>query len=380
MNDKEKFLIRWRKIEQFFKHRIMRFLEDRIGRPVMQPDDVDWKSIERILIIRPQDQMGDFLLATPAIRALRNRFPEARIGIVVKDYFADTMINSEFVNDVLIFCRSGRDWTLKKLRTLWKKLRNRWDLAVVLSSESHSLTADVLVHLSGAKYGLGSERDIFGGCTRNFMYNLLAPDSKTGLHQTERNLDIVRHIGAGTDDLSEAVHVSEEEKQTLRQRYSEIYEQNGPVIGLHIGANKPENRWPIENFVELTARLKANGMDNLAVYWGPQEQDLADTFFSRADFDVQRIPPSSLRNQIIHFSLCDVAVCNDTGVMHLCASVGTPLAAIFGPTDPRYWKPIGDSFVAIRNPDHQVLNVSVDDVYNTILELLWRKEDKATDR
>jgi ADP-heptose:LPS heptosyltransferase len=366
-------LIRWRKIEQFFKHKLMRFLENRIGRPVMQPEEVDWNFMERILVIRPQDQMGDFLLSSPAIRALRNRFPESRIGIVVKDYFADTMTHSEFVDEILIFCRSGRDWTIKKFWMLWKQLYRKWDFAVVLSSESHSLTADVLALLSGAKVILGSERAIFGGCTRNFMYNLLAPDSPPGLHQSERNLDIVRYIKADTDDLSEIVHVAEEEKNALRDAYPDIYKVDSPVIGLHIGANKPENRWPVRNFVELAGRLKENGLEHLAIYWGPGENDLADAFFSQVGFEITRIPPSSLRNQIIHFSLCDVAVCNDTGVMHLCASVGTPLAAIFGPTDPRYWKPVGDRFTAIRSDDHRTKNVSIEEVFNTILKLLKEK-------
>jgi len=363
-------LIRWRKIEQFFKHKIMRFLENRIGRSVTQPEEVEWNSIERILIIRPQDQMGDFLLSTPAIRALKNRFPESRMGIVVKDYFADTMIHSECVDNILIFCRNGKDWTLKKIWTLWRQLYKKWDFAVVLSSESHSLTADIIALLSGAKIILGSERDIFGGCTRNFMYDLLAPDSPKDRHQSDRNLDIVQYIGVDTNNLSEIINVAGEEKSALQKIYPDIYKKDSPVIGLHIGANKPENRWPIEKFVELAKRLKENGLDNLAVYWGPQENNLADSFFSQLDFKLTRIPPSSLRNQIIHFSLCDVAVCNDTGVMHLCASVGTPLAAIFGPTDPRYWKPVGDQFVAIRNSNHQTTSISIDDVYSTVMKLL----------
>jgi len=89
---------------------------------------------------------------------------------------------------------------------------------VVLNTVSHSFTNDLLANFSGARYILGSEQLIFPGCTRNFFYNLTAPYSPVEKHQSERNLDIVRHIGVETDDLSEVMHLFNMERQAAQKK------------------------------------------------------------------------------------------------------------------------------------------------------------------
>jgi len=362
----------WNRIEQFFKHRCMRLAEDHFGRRVLTPREVDWKRVHRVLIIRQQDQLGDFLLSTPAIRAVRDRFPSAHIGIVVKDYFAGAMQNSPFVDDLLVFCKKGRDWTAGKFLSLWEKLYGKWDFAVVLSSESHSLTSDMLALLSGARWILGSARSPYGGCRRNFMYNLLAPDSPPSAHQSARNLDIVRTIGAESNNLHETVHITAGEKEEISRRFPELYGGPRPIVGFHIGANKMENRWPAARFAALRETLHQSGLDHLVVFWGPAEKDLGSEFLRLLRSPVHAVEPENLREQAVHFSLCDAVVCNDTGVMHLCASVGTPLVAVFGPTDPEFWKPPGDSFIALRSRDRKMEGVSVGEVKRALFQILGK--------
>lgn len=362
----------WNRIEQFFKHRCMRFAEDHFGRRVLNPRDVDWSRVRRVLIIRQQDQLGDFLLSTPAIRAVRNRFPAAHIGIVVKDYFAGTMLNSPFVDERLVFCRKGRDWTAGKFLSLWKRLYKKWDFAIVLSSESHSLTSDLLALLSGARWILGSARSPYGGCRRNFMYNLLAPDSAPSSHQSARNLDIVRIIGAGSDGLHESIHVTAGEKDAILLRFPELYGGTRQVVGFHIGANKKENRWPLARFAELREMLHRAGLKGPVVFWGPAEKNLGLEFLRLVKRPVHAVEPVDLREQAVHFALCDAVVCNDTGVMHLCASVGTPLVAVFGPTDPEFWKPAGGSFIALRSRDRKTESVSAVEVRKALFQILGK--------
>lgn len=361
-------MIRWRKIEQAFKHRLLRLVEIKLGRPEVNPGDVDWNRISRILIIRQQDQMGDFLLSTPAIHAVRIRFPDCHIGIVIKDYFADTMRYSPDVDEALIFFRSGKDWTWSRIKSFWKQLRRRWDMAIILSSESHSLTSDVLAWLSGAPWILGSDALPFEGCTRNFLYNLCVPDPPEYWHQARRNLELVRYIGADWDSLSETITVTESERQTVSEAYPTLYQNRKiPAIGFHIGANKSENRWPIPNFVALGQRLRDAGLGEIVILWGPAEGDLAEEFFNGASWHANGIAPSTLRDHIIHFSLCDLVVCNDTGVMHLCAALGTPLVAVFGPTDPNLWKPVGEQFIALRSESHRTVDVGLEEVYQAVV-------------
>jgi len=241
----------------------------------------------------------------------------------------------------------------------------------VLSSESHSLTSDLLATLSGARYILGSEQRPFPGCTSNFFYNLISPDSKPNRHQSQRNVDIVRYIGADISDLSETIHITDDEKKEIQSEYGHIYKKGaGPVIGLHVGANKVENRWPIPRFCELAEYLRKKYRCHIVVFWGPKEEALGRQFLKQVKVSSDPVEPSTLRRQAIHFSLCDLVICNDTGIMHLCAAVGTRLVAIFGPTDPEYWKPTGKKFMAVRSKDANMENVKIQMVMKAVSKQL----------
>jgi ADP-heptose:LPS heptosyltransferase len=348
----------------------LKYLEKCFAKDLLTPDQVDYHKIRRLLVIRSHDQLGDFLLSTPALRALRSRFPNAEIGILTRDYCADAAIHNPYIDHILIHYETGYQWTWKRIRTLWKQLYKKWDMAVVLSSESHSLTSDIWATLSGAKYILGSERFIFPGCSRNFFYNLIAPDGGTGKHQTERNMEIVQFVGANTRNFKEIVKVTESERTDIRKTFQEVYKTDSRlVLGLHIGANKQENRWPVVRFCELAGHLYKKYNARIVVFWGPKEYDLSELFFGQITFNSFRFKPSTLRKQAVHFSLCDIVVCNDTGIMHLCAAVGTPLVAIFGPTDPTTWKPIGKNFIAVRGKNNITKNVSISEVLQEINNL-----------
>jgi ADP-heptose:LPS heptosyltransferase len=360
----------WNRIEQWGKHNLLRYTEKVMGKIPVSPESVPFDRIRRILVIRSHDQLGDFLLSTPALEALRARFPEAHIGILVRSYCRDTVKNNPCVDSILVHYENGRQWTWPRVRTLAAGLIKKWDMAVVLSSESHSLTSDLWAYLSGAKYIAGSERFVFNGCSRNFLYNLTAPDGGPEKHQSARNLEIVEQFGAGTNDLREKVYVTPEEKSSLRLRFPDLYDGR-PVIGLHIGANKTENRWPVSKFCELSRKLTEQTGARIAVFWGPREHSLAEAFLRDAEVPLAPVEPSSLRNQAIHFSLCHLAVCNDTGIMHLCAAVGTPLVSIFGPTDPAVWKPVGDHVAAVRSDDGKTPSVSLESVLREALRL-WK--------
>jgi ADP-heptose:LPS heptosyltransferase len=345
----------------------MRYMERLFAKDTLMPSEIQKGKIKRILVVRPHDQLGDFLLSTPALRALRNHFPEARIGIVVRSYSADAMQNHPCVDEIIIFYENMLQWTFKRTVLLARQLIHNWDLAVVLSSESHSLTSDLLATVSGARYILGSAQRPFPGCSRNFLYNLIAPDLNSNGHQSERNVHIVRYIGAETSNLSEMIYITDQEKKKIQSEYNHIYHENRfPVIGLHVGANKKENRWPIHCFCELAERLHEKYRFQIVAFWGPKEEDLGRRFLRQVRFKPGWIEPSSLRRQAVHFSLCDLVVCNDTGIMHLCAAVGTPLVAVFGPTDPKYWKPIGNQFIAVRSKDKNTESVKVQMVQDAI--------------
>jgi heptosyltransferase-2 len=342
-----------------------------IHRSVLTPEEADFSAVRSVLVIRQHDMLGDFLLATPVFRALRNRFPAARIGVLVRDYFADTVAGNPFVDEVLVLQKGNHRWNPRQMMTLFKQLHNRWDLTVVLNTVSHSLSSDLLAELSGGRLLLGSAHRVFPGASRNFFYNLLAPYSTTTVHQTERNLDIVRYIGAQTGDLTACMYVQDAERrdalETLRQRGLRGEKLR---IAIHIGAGKVANRWPVARFAQLAQLLHDRLGAQIVLFWGPNETNLTHEFCRLITFIPTKVDPAGLRHLAACFAHCSLLVCNDTGVMHVCAAVGVPLVAVFGPTPPDEWKPIGDSYVAVRSSSCTVDGVEVDSVYAQVTLLL----------
>lgn len=364
----------WNRFEQYFKKKYLRWLEKIFRKELLLPHQIDRKNIKRILVIRQHDMLGDFLLATPVLRALRQHFPQAHLGVLVRQYFADVVQPHPYVDEVLIFQEHGTNWTMQRVRVFWRQLRSQWDLAVVLNTVSHSFTSDLLAYFSGACYILGSEQRVFAGCTRNFFYNLIAPCAEREKHQSERNLDIVRYIGVGTDDLSEVMCVLDVEKEAARARLAKAgLRYNRPIIGMHVGAGKLMNRWSVYRFAEVAQRLHERYDAQIALFWGPQETGLSQQFCQTAAFEPVKIAPTRLRELAAYFTQCDVVICNDTGVMHICAAVGVPLAAVFGPTDPKEWKPIGEKFIAVRSKSQKIEDVSATQVLMALQSLMGAK-------
>jgi len=347
----------------------MSFLEKLVGRTVITPQQINWGKIKKILVVRQHDQLGDFLLSAPALHALRNRFPQAEIGLIMRGKFAEIAPALPMVQQLLVW-KPKDGWTWKGFKTFWKSLRQRWDLTVVLNTVSHSSTSDLLAFFSRAPYILGPEHKIFPGCSRNFLYNLLAPWEWQAKHQTEHYLDTVRWIGADTEQKNNFLVLPVEEKILAHNYLKQLgWDPQLATIGIHIGARKLSNRWAIEKFVAVANQLKSEGYQIL-LFWGPDEVDLKNKFLEHISFQPILCEPMPLIKLSALFTYCRVLIVNDTGVMHLSAALGVPFVAIFGETDPAIWKPQGERFRAVRGSNNQLENVSVEDVCMELSELI----------
>jgi len=365
----------WNRFEQTFKHQHLRWLEKWLGLPPLRMEQFDPVSVRNILVVRQHDQLGDFLLSTPVFAALRSRFPDCPLTLIARENTAQLMRHDPHVDRVIPIAGNGRDWTLDALTALLAAARNRFDLAIVLNTVSHSLTSDLIARLCCRRYIVGPEHLLFGGTRRNFFYNLTAPQPDADRHQSERNLDIVRLIGVTGGDPHERIFITDEELAAAQRQWTAWgREQSRPLVIVHPGAGKLENRWPVASFAALANRLQETLPLQLAVSWGPAEEALGRELLASLQAPALIAVDKDLRRLAALYSQAGLFICNDTGVMHLAASVSTPLVAVFGPTDPALWKPWGADFCAVRAEDHRCASVAVDSMYETCLKLLYNKK------
>jgi ADP-heptose:LPS heptosyltransferase len=364
----------WTRIEQYFKHKQLRALEGILGLPEISPRDVDWNRIKRILVVRQHDQLGDFLLSTPVFGAIKKHAPTVEITLVARSYTASLARHHRYIDDIMVVYEQGRYWTGASLSRFIKQLGRGYDLVVVLNTVSHSLTSDLVARFSRARYILGSSHRLFSGTSRNFFYNLNAPFlSEPGRHQSERNLDIIRYLGIECDSSREAIFLTEDEKQWAKNQLSALgIDNKKKVVVVHPGAGKIGNRWPVDRFARVASRLADECGAQVIVISGANENELTSQFLQLMPSQAFGWNSAYLRQVAAMISQTDLLLCNDTGIMHVCAAVGTPFVAVFGPTDPLEWKPVGEEFIAIRGKDLTCLSVAENAVFEAAMSLLHK--------
>ena len=364
----------WTAIEQFFKRKTMRLLEFLFKRKTLNPAVVNRDSIRKILVIRQHDQLGDFLLSTPVLRALRENFPDATISLLIRSYQEPVARNNRNIDEILLFHEIGYNWRPKSLWKFIRQLRSGFDLVIVLNTVSHSLTSDLLAWFTNAPYILGSGHLRFPGTMRNFFYNLEAPYFEDGKHQSAKNLEIVSYLNISTKNLREEMTLLPEEQEWARRYLKKLkFTFDKPIIGIHPGAGKIKNRWPVKSFAEAADVFGRKYGAQIAVFYGPNEKLLADALMKEMLTPAKIISDLTLREFAAVVSQIDLFLGNDTGTTHVAAAAGTSLVVVFGPTDPKQWKPWGPEFIAIRGADGRCESVSAKDVVKAGESLLIRQ-------
>lgn len=365
----------WYPIEKRLKTRALQWLARHpLGQRRAPPGAVDPDSVSRILIIRQHDQFGDFLLTTPAIRALRARFPDAHLSLVVRAYLYPVARGNPDVDEVLVFHESGWRWRPRDIGSFVGLMRDPVDLAVVFNTVSHSFSSDLISWLSGAPVVMGPATPTFDHLDHNPFYTINVPVDPGLRHQIQRNLDVVRHVGADTDDLSYGYAMSEEERTGGREVIEGIAVgpsgRRGPVVAVHFGTGDARKRYPVGQLARVCEELSDRLSARILVIPAPGEEELLRALGEAASTSLHSAPPMSLREVAGVIHAADLLVCNDTGVLHLAAAVKTPTLSFHATSDPAWWKPPGARHRAFYAASQRIDEIPPDRVCREIAAML----------
>ena len=355
-----------KKIEKKGKRALARFVALFLRNERITPERLAEMEPESILVIRQHNQMGDMLLAVPAFRGIRNRFPEACITLLAASINTDVMMNNPYIDEVLTYAKErNRSNPINLLRFVRSIRSRRFDLVIVLNTVSFSVTSMLLAAVSGARLRIGSSSGKFGHDLTGSFYHLELPLPDEGelsrMHESEHNLYPLRAIGvepAGLESLLVPTDLEEREGERL---VAASFGKKRPFIVVHPGAGKRENVWPPERFGELVRRLCGGGLGVAAVR-GPVDGEAFDAFLRSCEgvTVVLSSPSVGLLGAVMRRAA--LTLCNDTGIMHIAGAVGANCCAVFGPTDPSRWKPVNGNVVAVSAPDGNIASVAVEDV------------------
>ena len=330
---------------------------------------------KRIIVIRQHHQMGDMLLAVPAMRALKETFPGVEVAVVAAPINRVVLNNHPYVDRVLTY--NNRN-PLSVVGLVKEMRRGHYDLSIVLHTMSFSFTSAMLGLLSGATFRVGSTSQPFGNRLSAAFYHLELPlpDPETlkNLNEAEHNLYPLRAIGVDTDDLSPLLVPTRDQETWAEGFFRENALPGTPSIVVHPGAGKLENIWPPEKFAEVVNMIAERTAFTLFVAEGPRDAEPVARFSSAVQSRCVFVRGRSIGEVAALMRLVSLVICNDTGVMHVSCAAGATTLAVFGPTDPVRWAPVCPNLTVVRaeNGDLQIL--TPDTVFARAMDVL----DKVT--
>jgi heptosyltransferase-2 len=364
-SSREESVARW--IERSGKLALARFIARFLSRRRMTAPEFNRLEVSRLLVIRQHHQMGDMLLAVPALRGLRARFGNARITLLASPVNAACVQGNPFVDEVLVLPRKkglGRVGGL--VRFIAKLRRRRFDVAIVLNTASFSVTSMLLAVASGARFRTGSTSAPFGHDLTSRFYHLELPlpprDELGAMHESEHNLHPLSAIGVQVADLTSVFIPAAADERECERFIAASFGAGGRFIVVHPGAGKPQNVWPGSRYAEAARILgKASGCGVVAT-GGPSDAATLAAFLEACVDRPFVLPCPSVGFLGALMKRSTLTLCNDTGIMHIAGAVGASCVAVFGPTDPARWKPVNETVVAVRGRDGNVDSVSVGEV------------------
>ena len=301
----------------------------------------------RILILK-LGAVGDVIHTLYALRALRRAFPKAAIAWAIEDKSADAILGQPDLGDdnVLVFRRRATKGFWRQLAAYFRfagELR-RFRPDVVIDFQT-LFKSGLLAFLSGAPTRIGFRKWREG----NFLFTNERVARRAGEDHTVRQyLALLRPLGVEPDDSVGAPTgpdpvrvVATAEQRTRIDAFIDGIDDGKPILAINPGASWATKRWPPERYGAV-ARARADDPGaRIVVVWGPGEQTMAKAVGSTAGGRAVLAPETSLRELAHLLSRCALYVGGDTGPMHVAAVMGTPVVALFAPSDPARVGPWG---------------------------------------
>lgn len=359
-----------RELERRLKRTAIRVIGSLSSDCALSFNDIDTDSVRRILLVKQHDQLGDLLLFSPVLPAVRKRFPDAHIVLCTRGYTKDVVLNDPLLDDVLIIHERLSDWRVKDLRCVARCLLPGFDLAIVFNTISHSFTSDIVALLGRGRYRIGPTEPTFPGMKRNPFYNIEVSLPAERMHMSDRHLSIVQPLGVSTDDTRERMYIDsrcDEEAVSLLKSWG--VEQDTVLFAIHPGGARDFTRWSLRKYAELGDRLFMLPKARVVAIVGRGEtwgEEVARRM--KVEPIICRVTKLGVLGAIL--KRVRVYVGNDTGLLHVAASVGTKAVGLYGETDPDIWKPEGSHVIALGSEHKDLNTIEVGKVYSTVVGML----------
>lgn len=304
----------------------------------LAPARLPWQAVRRVLIVRLRS-IGDTVLATPSLHALRRFLPEAEIDILLEEWVAPLLDGFEEVDRILTVERGN----LQSRARVARQLRSRrYDVAFNLHGGT---TATILTRASGARHRIGYKSYRYSA-----LHNHAAPPAaelwgKPATHSVEQQLALLGWTGVPVTDLPPTrLAVTQTASDAISEKLrAEGIEEHAPLALIHPAAAFETKQWAAANFARVAEELTARRMRIVAVA-APSEAETINAMRENSSAPVKAFTTLSLPEVTALCARARLFVGNDSGIAHMASAVQTPSVVIFGSSNVAHWRPWANPF------------------------------------
>jgi len=297
-------------------------------------------SYKRILIVRT-DRIGDVLLSTPVIKALREASPQAYIAMMVSPNAKDIVEGNPYLDEVIVYDKDGKHKKWRRSIKFALNLRKKkFDLAVILHPINR---AHLVTFFAGIPKRVGYGRKMGFLLTDKIKHTKHLGEK----HESEYNLDLVRHLGIEPKDKDIFMPIRPESERWV----NELFKEEGimpadKLLAIHPCASCPSKIWPRERFTQLADKLVKKYGFKVFLVAGSKDVSAVESIAKHLPNSTinlgGRVSISQLASVL---KRCQLFISNDSGPVHIASAVGTPVISIFGRNQaglsPKRWGPLG---------------------------------------
>jgi lipopolysaccharide heptosyltransferase II len=308
------------------------------------------KTFQNILVVRT-DRIGDVILTTPAIKALRRSYPASRISVLVSSATAELIKGNPYVDEVLVDDRQGHHKGIFGFLRLVREIRvKEFDLAVIYHTKKRY---NLACFAAGIPFRLGYKNEKFG-----FLLTLPLKDIRPlgQKHEAEYCMDVLKAVGIEDSELDIFVPSHKEAEDWAIHWTRDNGLKANDFIVIHPGASDPAKCWPITHFALLMDRLIESCGMKIVLIGAAQAVPLAADILQktrRSSEVLDLTGKTSVAQMVSLLRRARLLISNDSGPVHVAAGVGTSVISLFLRNQPgvnaERWKPLGPRSFILDN-------------------------------
>jgi len=287
-------------------------------------------------------------MTTPAIRAIRKRFPNSHVSLLAKPWVVPVFENSEHIDRLLIYDDKGRHKGIfGKFRLARDLKKYNFDAAILLQN---AFEAALVTFLARIPLRIGYNTDV-----RQLLltHAVSCTNEIKKKHQTDYYLNIIRGLGMKEDNRELYLRLNQKdrfraEKMLLEKHLSLDYK----IVGINPGATYgPAKQWPFDRYAHLADKIQAFTGGRIIIFGGPNDRNLGGNISQRMQHrPIDLSGKTSLGEAMALIERCDLFITNDSGLMHVAAALDVPLIAIFGSTNSITTGPLSQNSKIVQVP------------------------------